>query len=591
MIGAQTLLDLTQGLSGLAFAYGSVQAPMWIAMARGRAALDRWLASPLLAAPLLFAGGIAMSWVAPALRAADLGTRFSYALCSAGLCAALGYAGGRVLASAPPVPREQHVRGAVVRERAAAGHAAAQRIADRDLGRRRGAAAEVRGTGLTLAGVAVAEVDETKHFKLIGATGAGKSTAIRELLAAALARGDRAVIADPDAGYLGRFFEARRGDAVLSPFERGARRWDLFGEITDPYDIDELALALIPDHEGSDRSWRGYARTLFVAVTGQAREAGVSDVGELYDLLVTAGRGELKVLVGGTPAQPFFDEHNERMLDSIRSVLSSAVGALRHVARQQAEPLCVRGWVQSGEGALFIPYRAGQIASLRSMISGWMRLAIFEAMNGPEGGRPLWFVADELDALGAIDGLKDALARLRKFGGRCVLGLQSIAQVSSTYGAGEAQTIVENCGNTLILRCSASEHGGTSRFASRLIGEREVVRLTRSKSKRPGDWRASVTDSEHRQVEPAVMASEIERLADLAGYLKLASSADWRRVALRVPGREVQAPATARARPAAIAARGAELAERAGSEREGPARVLEPEARQAMRGAGDWEHG
>jgi hypothetical protein len=35
---------------------------------------------------------------------------------------------------------------------------------------------------------------------------------------------------------------------------------------------------------------------------------------------------------------------------------------------------------------------------------------------------------------------------------------------------------VENCGNTLILRCSGSEHGGTSRFASNLIGERESVR-------------------------------------------------------------------------------------------------------------------
>jgi hypothetical protein len=29
---------------------------------------------------------------------------------------------------------------------------------------------------------------------------------------------------------------------------------------------------------------------------------------------------------------------------------------------------------------------------------------------------------------------------------------------------------VENCGNTLILR-SASENGGTARFASKLIGE------------------------------------------------------------------------------------------------------------------------
>src|ERR1700685_3497340 len=39
-----------------------------------------------------------------------------------------------------------------------------------------------------------------------------------------------------------------------------------------------------------------------------------------------------------------------------------------------------------------------------------------------------------------------------------------------------ANRIVENCGNTLILRCSGSENGGTSHFASRLIGEREVLR-------------------------------------------------------------------------------------------------------------------
>lgn len=41
------------------------------------------------------------------------------------------------------------------------------------------------------------------------------------------------------------------------------------------------------------------------------------------------------------------------------------------------------------------------------------------------GDHRLWFVVDELDALGQIDGLKDALARLRKFGGRCVIGFQS----------------------------------------------------------------------------------------------------------------------------------------------------------------------
>jgi type IV secretory pathway TraG/TraD family ATPase VirD4 len=123
---------------------------------------------------------------------------------------------------------------------------------------------------------------------------------------------------------------------------------------------------------------------------------------------------------------------------------------------------------------------------------------------------------------------------MRKFGGRCVLGFQSIAQVRGTYGDSEAQTIVENCGNTLILRCSASEHGGTAEFASRLIGKREVVWKAHSHSRGPGIVGAlTTTTSEQRYTEDAVMASEIEQLPDLAGFLKLASGPHWQRVSLK----------------------------------------------------------
>jgi hypothetical protein len=548
-MSAALLYDLTRGGPGLALTYATVQAPMWVALARGRAAARRWLASPAWAVAVMSALGAAMTAAGPLLH--SLGVADTAALAGAATLGVLGgYTAGRVLASLPSTRPEVQVRGAVVLDVQQV--RSAQQEARLARGARR---AHTRCASLTLAGVEVPYADETKHFKLIGTTGAGKSTAIAELLAGALARGDRAVIADPDGGFAQRFFDERRGDVILSPFERGARRWDLFGEIEAAYDLDQLSLALIPDHPGSDRSWRGYARTLFTAVAGQARAAGVTDVGQLYDLLVVADREELKLLVGGTPAQPFFDEHNARMLDSIRSVTSSAVAALQYVARQSAEPLSVRHWIREGRGVLFIPYRAGQIAALRASISAWMRLAIFETMSAPQDPRPLWFVADELDALGPIDGLKDALARLRKFGGRCILGVQSIAQVSTTYGAGEAQTIVENCANTLILRCSASEHGGTSRFASRLIGEREMIRLSRARARRPGELFDSISETEHRQVEPAVMDSEIERLADLTGFLKLASIPDWRRVRLQPMAYPAPArtPRAALAAPAAIA--------------------------------------
>lgn len=493
------------GWSGVAMAYAAVQAPMIAGLIRARASFQQYAIAPIAALPLT-----ALAAVGSALFAHH---GAAHAVVAAGASAVLGYAGGRVLARGVPGDRI-HRRGALIVERAASKAAPSDE-------------------GISLAGFRVPTMDETKHFKLIGTTGTGKSTAVREIMSQALARGDRAVIADPDGGYLRRFYREDRGDVILNPFDQRSVKWDLFAEIRNVYDVEQLARSLIPDHEGADRSWSGYARTFFSAITRRAHEAGVTDVGELYRLLVVADAAELRTLVRGTPAQPFLEEHNSRMFDSIRSVTSSAVGALDYVARQESALFSIRDWVDGEKpGILFIPYKAGQIAALRSSISGWMRLAIFETMDRGEENARLWFVVDELDALGKIDGLKDALARLRKYNGRCVLGFQSVAQVSSTYGPGDAHTIVENCGNTLILRCSSSEGGGTARFASQLIGEREVVRSTISRSRRVTELLGSVSRSQHFGIEPAVLASQLEQLPDLNGYLKYASDPNWVRVRL-----------------------------------------------------------
>jgi type IV secretory pathway VirB2 component (pilin) len=113
----------------------------------------------------------------------------------------------------------------------------------------------------------------------------------------------------------------------------------------------------------------------------------------------------------------------------------------------------------------------------------------------------------------------------------------AILGIAIAFGA--PQIVVENCGNTLILRCSGSENGGTSHFASRLIGEREVLRrqTSRGRDRDAGlavrGARRSMQTSEHYVTEMALMPSELEQLPDLSGYLKLASSPSWRRVSLR----------------------------------------------------------
>jgi type IV secretory pathway TraG/TraD family ATPase VirD4 len=515
------------GTAAWLLVYALTALALLIGLVKGRAPMARRLTSPILALPItalavLFISMLQSSlaqWQPEALAA------HAHAFEMVGITALLlfGYLAG--LAAARARSSLAVKRGTVIED--------GRRWQKRSRRRGRGAPPPV-----TLAGIAVPPADEPKHFKLIGTTGTGKSTAIRELLAAALARGDRAVIADPDGGYLNRFYDPKRGDVILNPFDPRAHTWNLYGELTATHDVEQLARSLIPDHDGADRSWRSYARTFFTAVARQTHDAGIHDLAELYRLLTCASTDELRILTTGTPAQPFLEGGNERMFGSIRSVTGASLTALDYLSTQTGPAVSVRDWVRTGGGVLFLPYQADQIAALRSIISAWLRLAIFQAMTEGEGDQRLWFVVDELDALGPIDGLKDALARLRKFGGRCVLGFQSIAQVSSTYGFGEAQTIVENCSNTLILRCSSSENGGTARFASKLIGEREVIRQTFSRTRRTGiltDPHHSVSRGEQHVTEAAVLPAEIEQLPDLSGYLKFASSAAWLRVQLSPP--------------------------------------------------------
>ena len=88
----------------------------------------------------------------------------------------------------------------------------------------------------------------------------------------------------------------------------------------------------------------------------------------------------------------------------------------------------------------------------------------------------------------------------------------------------------------LATRCARSQgrhaHCGTARFASRLIGDREVIRPHETRSRRPGELFSTRGYSDQHVTEAAVLPSEIEQLPDLAGYLKLAARPQWRRVRL-----------------------------------------------------------
>jgi hypothetical protein len=368
----------------------------------------------------------------------------------------------------------------------------------------------------------IPEESESLHFVAIGSTGTGKSTAIKELLFTAKSRGDRLVICDPDGGYSNVFMSA--SDVLINPFYSQSVKWDYLAEIKDPYDNMLLASMVIPEHNKDDE-WRKYARQLLSSLSEKwiANELGTSD--EFFDFLTTGQQSELAALSQGTAAARFFEDGNDRMLGSILGTMTPFLEPMRHLKNIQGEPFSIREWLHNGQGSLYIPYKATQISALQGLISAWLGLSIYETLSMPiDEKRRIWFLADEVDAIGRIIGLKDALSRLRKFGGRVVLGFQSISQLRLVYGDAEANTIIENCGNKLILRCDSSERGGTADFASRLIGQREVRWQQQSTT---NGANGSTSYSTQEKTEYAVMASEVSQLPNLAGYLKIANHPTW----------------------------------------------------------------
>ncbi len=92
--------------------------------------------------------------------------------------------------------------------------------------------------------------------------------------------------------------------------------------------------------------------------------------------------------------------------------------------------------------------------------------------EGDNKGFPVYFLLDEFANIGVIPGLSKLLATIRSKEMGILMGIQSISQLESVYGAIDAKTIIENAKTKIAL---AGMSGETSKFFSDLCGEEEYV--------------------------------------------------------------------------------------------------------------------
>ena len=389
-----------------------------------------------------------------------------------------------------------------------------------------------------IGGEAIDPTTEAKHFLFSGATGSGKTQGINQVLRAIRARGARAIVADAGGASLERFYQP--GDLILNPFDGRSVGWSPFAEIRSDYDCSRLAKASIPDAEGESREWHVYAQTLLGETLRALYVQRNFSVERLMYFLTAAEPAALLQLLKGTAAEMFCREGSEKMLANTRAILGAFLVAWRYLPDEGE--FSARQWVRDENDTrwLFVTYREDQFEMLRYLIPTILDLAVVENLSLTENeDRQIWFILDEVDSLGKVASLRHALSKLRKYGGRCVLGLQTIAQLRSTYGKDEAQTLMANVATKVVLRAGDGE---TAEYFSQEFGNQEIERTQVSRSTTmQGGFGTSKTRNTVRETRRTVLESEIAALRDLEGYLKTPGSLARIQLAFEQPVRQTDA--------------------------------------------------
>jgi type IV secretory pathway TraG/TraD family ATPase VirD4 len=398
-----------------------------------------------------------------------------------------------------------------------------------------------RNGQITIGGVPVPPDIESSHFLVSGGTGTGKSVVLGGVLSTVRDRAhDRALIVDPGGEMMSRFW--RDGDTILNPLDARSVPWSPFAEMASAHDADRLAKSMIPDapSAGDSQQWQLYSQSLVAAVLERLRESGSATNADLLRVLTIDKSADIEELVAGLPASTLFDTGAAKMLSSVRGIIGSYLPAYRFLPpTADAFSFSVRWWVEDGTGWLWMPVRNDMMASMRPLVSAWIGEAISAALSlSPDPTRRLWLVLDELASLGRVQSLSDALTQGRKFGLACVAGLQTVAQLKEIYGQFGAQVLLSCFSSQLLLRAPDPD---TARWCSDSIGQRHLIRKVSSESQNAGGGGKS--ESDQHAIEAAVLPSEMQNLAKLQGFLRLADAPAILRIRLKwVPRPAVAEP-------------------------------------------------
>jgi len=142
---------------------------------------------------------------------------------------------------------------------------------------------------------------ESSHILLMGDTGSGKSSTIRQILRQLEKRGEAGIVYDPAGEFVQEFYRPERGDLILNPLDERCPYWDLSAELSYPGTADAIAAAMLPEKE--------FEKAFFTDAPRRVLARLLSSRPSIRQLLAWMSHpSEIEKRVEGTPHAAYLDK-------------------------------------------------------------------------------------------------------------------------------------------------------------------------------------------------------------------------------------------------------------------------------------------
>ena len=355
--------------------------------------------------------------------------------------------------------------------------------------------------------------DEASHALIIGDTGSGKSSLIRQVLRQVRDRGQVAVVHDPHREFAAEFFDAERGDWILNPIDVRCPFWRPGAEIRHEAQALTIAASLFPDQPNEQRFFIESARKVMAhLLTYDPTPAELTRWMEHPE--------EIDVRTKGTELESLLAQSAPGQRAGVLGTLNQTANAFRLLPEspEGRRTWSVTEWSKRREGWIFVTNTQDTREALRPLQSLWLDLIILRLLSQgrDENLQPVWIILDELASLQKLPQLHTAITENRKTDNRLVLSFQGKSQLDKRYGQ-DAETILSQPFTKVLLRTSEPR---AAEWMSKAIGDIELERVRETRSNGLGS-RHGRSYTHERKIEPLVLPAQIEGLNALQGYLRL----------------------------------------------------------------------